>query len=168
MGIAGMTCEMLNELPDYGVKSPWFNLPAGQEHYRLLRYLGHHFERCGDIGTYQGYSALALSEGCKNVISWDVRNNELFHGETSIDFRIGDCTKDPDLLKCDLIVLDVDHSGKFEKRLIDHLLLMDWHGTIIADDIYLPTLRPWWDSLQAEKYDITHIGHYTGTGLIYL
>ena len=168
MEIENISVEALNELPDRASESQWYNLPAGTEHYRLLRYLGHHYEVCADIGTFRGHSAAALSEGCDRVISWDIHPWITSPPNKNVELRYGDCTKDDNLLLADFIMVDIDHTGRFEQKLIEFLINEGWHGPIIADDIYLQSLVSWWDLLNVEKRDISHLGHYTGTGLIYL
>ena len=44
-----------------------------------------------------------------------------------------------------------------------------WSGLVLMDDIhydYFPELKKMWESLDYEKYNLTEIGHWSGTGLI--
>jgi hypothetical protein len=44
---------------------------------------------------------------------------------------------------------------------------MDYKGYVFCDDIHLNhNMENWWQSVKIEKYDITDIGHFSGTGLI--
>lgn len=173
MRLEKIQAEYLNELPSVdGVKSPWYNMPAGQEHYRLLRHIGQYYKSIIDIGTYQGFSAYALSESGLQVHTWDVTEHALeIKLPSNVRRWYGNCIYDNprQLLESDFILLDVDHSGTFERKLIDFLISHEWKGTMILDDIHLdgsgmPRL---WDWIKLEKYDISHLGHHSGTGLVY-
>ena len=76
MLIHEITNEELDELPELdGIPSPYFNMLSGEEHYRLLRFVSSYYSLIFDIGTYRGYSALALSFGSDKVVSYDVKNH---------------------------------------------------------------------------------------------
>ncbi len=67
------------------------------------------------------------------------------------------------------IMLDIDHSGKTEKEILDFLVDNNWHGHLLLDDIYLNNaMKDFWNNITLEKYDLTHIGHFSGTGLVIL
>ena len=170
--ILSVTREELNgiDLSEFTGVQHWFNLEAGQEHYRLLAYISTLFNNSIllDIGTYKGDSARALSYGDNNVISFDLADDDLsFNG---VDFRIGNILDHPDLiLYSPFILLDTFHNGDFEQEFMDKLIEIDYHGLIMFDDIYLnDPMGEFWRGVIHEKYDITHIGHHTGTGIVKL
>ena len=87
-----------------------------------------------------------------------------------MDFRDDD-TIDYD--NVEIICIDVDpHDGKQEVEMIQFLKDKKWSGTLLLDDIHKNSeMDNFWDSLDFSedvKYDITHIGHSSGTGVILL
>ncbi len=147
----------------------------GTEHYKLLAYLSDQYENAIllDIGTYKGCSALALAYNDKNLIkSFDIRFG--LRGITdqpgNVEFIIDNIidNKYIDLIKSSpLILLDTDHDGSFEHEFYSHLKSINWGGTLILDDInYNQSMKEFWNSITEEKYDITELGHYSGTGLV--
>jgi hypothetical protein len=77
-----------------------------------------------------------------------------------------------------LIMLDTHHlpySNPFEREWLNRLLQMgDFSGLVLLDDINLnPEMRKWWKELQDKAtergyktYDLTSVGHVSGTGLL--
>jgi len=143
---------------------------AGEEHYRLLAFISSIFNDSilFDVGTYRGLSAYSLSYSQKNrVVSYDEIQWESFPNERpQIDFRIGDATKDPQILKASFIFLDVWHDGSYERKMLNHLMNNNWHGLLMLDDITFEGVSKFWAEVKLPKYDITHIGHHSGTGII--
>ena len=143
-----------------------FNNLAGKEHYRLLNYICKGSKLVFDIGTNKGSSAIAMSSA-KKVISYDIADNLLAKPTKNIIFKIGNALSDDDLLKADIILLDVNHDGKFENAFYQ-LIRHDYKGILIVDDIhYNLEMERFWASITEHKEDITDIGHYTGTGIVY-
>ena len=145
-----------------------------KEHYRLLAYLSTLFltETLIDIGTYKGYSALALAYNSANrVVSYDIADHRSMHasGEIeNIEFRIGDVLSDERLLRAPLIFLDIGHDGKSERRIYDFLDQNGYEGVLVLDDIHLNSaMTSFWESITRQKQDITELGHVTGTGIVY-
>jgi hypothetical protein len=175
----------LGDLPNYNkdFNNPdWWNWeePSGKSEYRLYAYLSHKVNNTTilDVGTRLGSSALALSSNPKNkVISYD-----LVHWESqekikkdNIEFKVMDFTKDTsiDYSKVDIIMIDVDpHDGLQEPIMINYLKSIGWEGILLLDDIDPNQSYPWvemlemWNKISEEKYDVTDIGHYSGTGLV--
>jgi cephalosporin hydroxylase len=120
-----------------------------------------------DIGSYQGSSAIALSFNKKNkVISYDiVHQPEIQEIKIpNIKFIKGDILKDE--ITAPFIILDTYHDGTFEQKFVDHLKKINYKGLVMFDDIYLNNeMTNFWDALKNEKYDLTEIGHHTGTGI---
>ena len=65
------------------------------------------------------------------------------------------------------IMLDTFHDASFEKEFLNHLIKLNYKGFLLLDDIYLnDEMKIFWSSMKLEKYDISKIGHVTGTGLV--
>jgi predicted O-methyltransferase YrrM len=162
-------------------KNEFFGKP-GKEHYRLLCYLSTLFNHSNiiDLGTHLGNSALALSYNKSNTIySFDivdkVRTNtrnidniqfilyDLFNVETRNKYK--------DLiLSCPFIFLDVDpNNGKMEYDFISYLQEINYQGFVVCDDIwYFKEMRDnfWYKINDKYRYDLTDLGHWSGTGII--
>lgn len=156
-----------------------FSMPAGVSPFKLYSYLSTLFNDSIilDIGTEYGNSALSFSynesntiisyniieEGASNIskknIIWKVMD---FRSDTSIDYN-----------NVKIISIDVDpHDGKQEIDMINFLKEKNWSGILILDDIHKnDEMKNFWNSLdfpENKKYDISSIGHCSGTGLILL
>jgi hypothetical protein len=162
----------VNEMNRMAMPSfPNMDKPAGREHYRLLRFLASQpeIETVYDIGTYRGYSALALALGGANVVSYDVEDlRDKTAQNEAIRFHVGDCLQDEGLMGADMIVLDTYHDGLFENKFYE-FIRRDYQGVLVLDDIYLnDQMRNFWSSITERKIDMTKVGHYTGTGMVIL
>jgi len=157
----------------------WDNLnqPAGDQPYCLYSYLSTKFNNTVilDIGTRRGNSALSLSYNENNkVISFDLIKYEAieFIKKDNIEFRIGDFMQDEtiDYNNVSIIMIDVDpHDGIQEPPMIKFLEDKGWSGLLILDDTskeLWPAIHNMFEQLPYEKYDLTDIGHFSGTGLI--
>lgn len=145
------------------------------EHYKLLSYLASRFNDTTliDAGTYQGYSAMALAQNPSNrVKSYDIMTLSFpfLQPYTNVELLNRDINEESKEVLCNapLISLDIDpHDGFQEARFVDKLINIDYQGYVICDDIHLNgNMRNWWLSVTLPKYDITDIGHLSGTGLI--
>lgn len=156
---------------------------AGVEAYKFYAYLSTLFDRIKivEVGTRYGKSALALSYNKNNrVVSFDI----LEQGASAIQrenitFVIADFTEvGGDWSKVDVIMIDVDpHDGIKEREFMKFLYSIGWEGLLILDDI-LPNwpaniqganpveMNNWWNSLTEEKYDVSDVGHFSGTGIV--
>ena len=152
----------------------YFHLESGKEHYRLLMYISSLFNKeiLFDIGTHKCMSAAALSYSMKNRIkTYDIKQyiviNPLLAG---VGYNIGNATKDKDLEKSPFIFFDAAHDGVFENIFYNHLKNINWKGLLLLDDINECSneMTEFWNSIKDEKYDISHIGHWSGTGLVYI
>ena len=76
-----------------------------------------------------------------------------------------------------LVMLDTLHLPKtkpFERAFFDRLKSIGYKGILLLDDIHLnKQMKAWWAEVQAgassggyRTFDITKIGHYSGTGLV--
>ena len=149
----------------------YFHLESGKEHYRLLMYVStlYNNEVIFDVGTNKCMSALALSYNKSNRVKTFDIIKLLPENPTvdNIEYILGDSTKDIDLEKCPVIFLDVDHDGIYEDIFYDRLKNINWKGILILDDIHLnDPMKKFWNRIEEKKYDITNIGHWSGTGLV--
>jgi hypothetical protein len=153
----------------------YFNRKSSEEHYRLLTHLSslYNYEKFVDVGTLKGSSALALSTNKNNkVYSFNISNQlDLRSIPENIEFIVDDVINgkyDSILKESKLILLDTFHDGIFEKEFLNYLVNLQYKGILLLDDIYLNLeMRNFWESIAFEKYDVTNIGHNTGTGVVY-
>lgn len=139
---------------------------AGYEHYRLLNHICKDKSLVFDIGTYRGSSAIAMSSA-KKVISYDVENLRTCKKPKNVTFKIGNALEDKRLLNADVILLDTYHDGDFEEQLYQ-FIRKDFKGLLVVDDIRVNhPMRLFWSRIIEPKEDLTDIGHYSGTGLVY-
>jgi len=156
----------------------YFDLPCGTEHYRLLAYMSLQLPKGQtilDVGTYLGMSAVALAYNrtC-TVKSFDLVNhfgNQLVNPthRSNISFQQENILeKLPEyLINCSFILLDTNHDGEFEHTFFEALLKNNFQGVLILDDIHLnEAMKSFWNSISFKKIDITHIGHWSGTGAV--
>lgn len=162
---------MLNKMTSFATL---FHYPSGREHYRLLTYISKLFknECLLDIGTCNGCSAIALSENDTNLIeSYDVVNymDGDYIDKKNINFYLKDILEDKSkILNTRFIMLDTNHDGIFENKFYAVLKEMNFKGLLLLDDIFLnQDMKSFWNSITEEKFDITSVGHNTGTGLVY-
>lgn len=154
-----------------------FFMPSGQSPFKLYAYLSTLFNNSVilDVGTEYGNSALSFSYNESNTI---ISYNIVEEGASNItkdnivwkvmDFRNDDYI-DYDNVK--IISIDVDpHDGKQEVDMIDFLKEKKWSGILLLDDIHKnEEMKNFWNYLdfpENKKYDISSIGHCSGTGLI--
>ena len=157
---------------------------SGKEHYKLLSYLSTQYNNSIiiDIGTHKGYSALALSSNKTNTIhTFDIidkineknklwqNNNVYFHNDDLMDNNIRN-KWETTILNSSMIFLDIDpHDGKLEYEFYNWLKDNNYKGILICDDIwYFKGMRDnfWYHIPNDIKYDVTHVGHFSGTGII--
>lgn len=162
-----------------------FSGQAGKEHYKLLSLLSSLVDNqiIIDIGTHLGASATALATNKSNqVYSFDVEDRISKYENSSksisnINFNLVNLfeehTRKPyeDLiLKSKIIFLDIDpHHGVLEYEFYQWLCEKQYKGILIFDDIhYFEGMRKnlWSKIPDDKKQDITHLGHWSGTGVI--
>lgn len=169
-----MNLKELNniELEDLSKNIPASNVGefvaiAGKEHYRLLHHLCKGKKLVFDVGTYKGVSSIAMSTANK-VISYDVEVLKKVKKLKNITYKIGDAMEDELILKADLILLDTYHDGVYEQQFYKFLKANNYKGILVIDDIhYNREMLRFWSSIADTKEDLTEIGHYTGTGIVY-
>jgi hypothetical protein len=166
--------EMVKKIPNY---QGFFFEEAGKEHYRLLSYISSLYDDSIliDIGTYQGFSALALGYNQSNkVLSYDIIGNESVNILKdhdicdNIKFKIENILNNFNIVHSSpFIILDTAHDGDFENIFINKLTEEKWSGILLIDDILeYPALFKIWNSTKLEKYELTSKGHWSGTGAI--
>jgi predicted O-methyltransferase YrrM len=161
----------------------FFNQLAGNEHYRLLSFLSKRFDHQTiiDIGTLNGLSALALSINQTNQIySFDIVRHDTdprILEKSNISFHLCDLWQKEIFeewksvfLSSSILFIDVDpHNGEMEWEFYNMLKELNYQGLIIWDDIFFfePMRHHFWDRVpENEKIDLTHLGHFSGTGII--
>ena len=153
----------------------YFMSKSGQEHYRLLAYISQNDKWVDilDIGTLKGCSALAFSVNIANKVRSFNTGNELDLNQvpTNAEFIIDDVLNEKyknNILSSKYIMLDTYHDGTFETEFYNYLVSIGYTGYLLLDDIHLNfEMERFWGSITKEKYDITNIGHITGTGVVY-
>ena len=100
------------------------------------------------------------------MISYDIDDHLEATRPAHVFFNIGDVLKDPNLIKSDVILVDTFHDGDFENDLYQ-LIRGKFKGILIFDDIHLAHMKSFWQSITEPKEDLTNIGHYTGTGVVF-
>jgi hypothetical protein len=147
---------------------------AGDEHYRLLAYISTLFDNVSliDIGTYKGNSSIALSYNQTNTVhSFDLVDSKDLHSfPVNINYYLDDVLKNEYkqlILHSPFILLDTDHDGTFEHKFHNYLIDIQYKGYLMLDDIKLNNeMQHYWNSITEEKYDISQMGHWSGTGLV--
>ena len=149
---------------------------SSREHYRLLTHISNNFngETFVDVGTLKGSSALALSTNKQNKIySFNLSNQlELSSIPENITFVIDNVINgefDNILLSSKFILLDTFHDGGFELEFLNYIKSLNYKGVLILDDIHLNSeMKFFWENINEDKLDITHLGHASGTGVVFL
>ena len=155
---------------------------CGRQHYRLLSYLSCCVEDAIiiDIGTHRGQSALALSYNPTNIVhSFDIENrvtNESIKDVSHIHFHMDNLFEidgrekwKETILQSSFIFMDVDpHNGTMEIDMYNYLEYIGYKGFVVCDDIWhFKDMRDrfWYKIPYYNKYDLTELGHFSGTGI---
>eukprot|EP00798_Chlamydomonas_sp_ICE-L_P000899 gene899-5681_t len=147
----------------------FFELSAGEEHYRLLAHVARSVRRPTiiDIGHFQGLSAAALSLATeKTVRSFDLISSLPSDPSVPTAIHIPNVRLEigpnymrdlPDHLRTsDLVILDIDHLGKSERDIFKVLEEAKFDGLLIVNDIHLNEhMQRFWDDIKQTKYDIS-------------
>ena len=179
------------ELPDMKkyCKKPeqyeWFHASFG-EHYKLINSLckSLNIQKVVEVGSFTGMSALVwllnnVSVTSIDIVPWKdfdqtVLSDEIVSGDhfnQKILNLLNNATFSemlPEFMSSDLIFLDGPKDGVFEQKIVPKLLeCMSGSGAwLLLDDIHLRAMKPCWDAILNEKYDLSLIGHSSGTGLV--
>jgi hypothetical protein len=181
------TFSMQNQ--DYLVDQTYYELPSGEAEYRLYSYMSTFVNGATilDIGTSQGRSAVALSHNPANhVISYDIQDHihsreyKLF-SKSNMEFHIRNVLDDitPEFVSnghqkkpVQLVMIDICHYGTVERQIMDKLYACGFRGLVLLDDIHHPDpsmrepMEKLWADLPWPKWDVSAVGHYSGTGLV--
>lgn len=182
--------EILNNFQlknqEYLVDISYYDLPSGQQEYRLYSYLTTFFNNIIilDIGTLNGRSAVSFSHNETNkVISYDIVNhinndNHKIYTKNNIEFRLKDVIEDlnEEIIKdVKIVMIDIDHYETVEKRIIKRLKELNFKGIILLDDTtHHPEpdinvcMNRLWEDIEDKKYDLRRYGHFSGTGVVIL
>lgn len=123
-----------------------------------------------DIGTYHGFSALALSANKTNTVhTFDVADYIAIElPENVITYQIGGLEILEEVIKsADIILMDVDpHDGIKEPEIFKHIINSGFKGLLILDDIlFNEGMKDFYDSITLKKELV--YWHHSGTGLVY-
>jgi hypothetical protein len=161
-------------------------------HYRLLCYISNMLagQTLIDVGTNRGSSAVCLgSNPMTNVITYDIINkvNKVLPKNVEqrilnlIDFSPHDTDywNNPafqelrsnwkTIFSAPFIMADLDpHDGKKESFIHQWLVANKYRGVVLYDDVSLnPEMKAFWNSITNDKIDYTHLGHHSGTGVVF-
>jgi len=146
------------------------------EHYRLLTYISQLYnnELIIDAGTCQGHSCLAFSQNKNNLVyTYDIYPKNLDYitdKYSNVTKKILDINLELDDVfnSSKIILLDIDpHNGIIETNFYNRLLTTKFKGFLICDDININNgMKLFWNHINKEKYDISDIGHWSGTGIV--
>ncbi len=151
------------------------NFNADGEIFRLLYYFSSLFKDklIIDAGTDVGISALCLGINNNNaVISYDIFPKNIIYEQKYNNFvfkKLDINRESEEILKATyFIYLDIDpHNGIQESYFINKLEKIEFKNYVLCDDIFLNDgMINFWNSIKQKKYDLTKLGHSTGTGLI--
>jgi len=153
---------------------------CGNEHYRLLAQLSSMYKGRDifDIGTHRGASALALAWNPENMVySFDIMHNYRLPVIDNVRYVLEDLWDwnvrsrwQSKILNSAFIFLDIDpHEGTREFEFYMWLKSVNYKGFVVCDDIwFFENMRErFWKKIPLEdKINITHMGHWSGTGVI--
>lgn len=159
------------------------------EHYRLLAalVLTTRPAYVVEVGTFKGLGALALSVGSSppHVVTYDIHPwhefsdtilSERDFKSGQLEQRIGDLgqasyreSQLETLQAAEIIFIDGPKDGEWEQYAVPAILaeLTDRRRLVVLDDIRLLELVQLWRDLSFPKLDITSLGHWSGTGLLF-
>ena len=149
------------------------------EHYPLLCYISSkmHNAKIVELGARFGESAACLAYNSSNrVYSYDTNDRiDQACRKDNIEFRFKNVWEDSAEMEfisdADIILVDVDpHNGDMEVALVHKLNYYGFKGLLVCDDIgekHWPDMyNKFWKNVDLPKYDVTDIGHFSGTGIV--
>jgi predicted O-methyltransferase YrrM len=160
----------------------FFLAPSGKEVYKLLASVSKQLDIgtvVSDIGTYIGSSALALSfnDGIK-VHTYDPVSHipSAQHVSTILSRMnikrtvVSGQALISKIAESMVVFLDIDpHDGIEETKIMNKLIDLGFKGLLIVDNINCnKRMKHFWETVPKDmkKIDVTHIGHWIGTGII--
>jgi hypothetical protein len=155
--------------------SIYIDKKAGEEHYRLLKWIsGQYFDKnLIEVGVYRGFSGLSLCQNCNNnVIGFDIINSIKCKVFPNYFLLIDDYKNYRFVFETSpFIFFDAAHDGKCEHEFFNWIISTKFKGLIIFDDIHLnEEMKEFWHIITRYYHhqDISHIGHHSGTGAIWI
>ncbi len=172
-----------------GSDARWIRTWPG-EHYRLLAALAAVVGPASivEVGTFKGQGALALAATSRcPVVTYDLTawpdipgavltDADLVGHGGRIEQRLGDlgdagyrASQLDTLRAADLIFVDGPKDGEWEQHAVPDLLgdLGDRRRLVVLDDVRLLPMVQLWRDLPQAKLDVTSLGHWSGTGLLW-
>lgn len=151
------------------------NKEAGTEHYKLLAYISTQVKKGSivEIGTNDGAGALALSFGGRKVETFDLIDICHPYVKEVVKFTIAEGSNSIDAAKkAKVVFIDTAHHGDFEMEVLKALIADNNKPVLIFDDIHLNSaMKQFWAEAQKlglDCQDWTDIGHWSGTGVVFL
>ena len=174
--------EEINLKTFLNLSDDFYESPDNQ-HYKLLAYFSSIFNNIHiiEIGTHFRESAIALSYNKNNTIyTFDIINkvSQEKKQTNNIKFIIDDVITNMEtrdkwkdiILSSTFIFLDIDlHNGIMEYNFYLFLKENNYQGFVICNNIwYFKEMRDnfWYKIPYEYRYDISHIGHLFGTGIL--
>jgi predicted O-methyltransferase YrrM len=119
-----------------------------------------------------------INDKCKKFMD---KYNIKFELQNIFNYEYREINKN-EILSFDIIYIDIDpHNGILEYEMYNWLKINNFKGIIIFDDIKLGLdhqannyettshkMSDFWDKIpNEEKIDLTYLGHWSGTGIVY-
>lgn len=177
--IEGIDLSHLNQYVEWHKENfQYFNLEPGKEHYKLLAWLSKTLgcKKLVEFGTYIGQGTVALSyDESKQVHTYDIYSwfpedgSLTAENRDNIETHICDYIDDiPEIVKdCDLVFLDIDHTGVTERVIMSSLRKAGYRGLVLIDDTNLnDDMRQFYAEIPEKKIDVSSVGHWSGSGLV--
>jgi hypothetical protein len=159
------------------------------DHYKILPCIVRalNAQSVVEIGTYMGASAYSIICNTNanvvtfDLIAWNSIDTYLNESDFKSD-RVMQVLADVSdyevflanlhhFIEADLIFIDAPKNYFFEKKLLQHFITHKdslrgkW---LVFDDIRVSTMVDLWDSIPFEKLDLSGIGHWSGTGIVFI
>lgn len=156
----------------------YFNLEGGKEHYKILAYFSKTLKckKLVDIGTYLGFSSVALSyDDSKTVETYDIFNWLPDDGTITCENKENIITNCSDYMSnieeiikdCEFILIDIDHTGTTEREIMDLLRKANYKGLVMLDDTNLnEPMKKFVEEIPELKVDITKVSHWSGSQIV--
>lgn len=140
-------------------------------YYRCLAAYVKLFEpkRILEIGTCSGISTICLAKYADHVDTYDVTDEHVDQGvlnHPKINFNLLSLPEevlDISPKGYDLVFIDIDHSGKYEP-VIHSRLLDEYKGIAFWDDVLMPEMQNFWNSVKNNKK--TFMWNRCGFGMV--
>ena len=159
------------------------------EHYRLIAALIEMLQpkRIVEFGTYTGLSSLSMLSAMPadgridtyDVLAWnqfpvsplredDFKDGRIVqHVENLAESEVAEKNRSI-LAEADFLFIDGPKDGVTEPKLFENLKQVGLKdgAIMVIDDIFNYHLIPTWDAIESPKFNITSLGHWTGTGIV--